>query len=203
MTDLLDGLSGVRLTEDAYDKDFDDREATLKPCELWKLERRQHFREPGGASWEAFARGDWDDALHLIEAGRDALKRAAREAAEHRSHLTRVRVVERPITPYLQWELYALRLHAEYGEHIRVIGPGLIREYEARGPLPEIITLGPDAFYEILYDEDGVCEGAVRYLGADGTARVVEFIRRPYDAGEDLGTYFDREVARLEPPHGG
>jgi hypothetical protein len=201
MSDLLDGLSGARLTHDAYDTEFGWREAAA--CgDSWKLERQQHFCEPDSASWVAFSRGDWDEALRLMESRRDEFKQLTKESATRGMRLLRVRVVEQPIGPYLQWELNSLRIRAQCGELIHVVGPELVREYEASGPLPEIINLGPDVFYQIIYDENGVGDGAFRYTGVEETARVVEFIRRLYDVGEDIATYFDREVAHLEPPRG-
>lgn len=44
---------------DAYSDAFDEAYVDIA---FWKLERRQHFREPGMASWEAFAVGDWPRA---------------------------------------------------------------------------------------------------------------------------------------------
>lgn len=117
-------------------------------CDSWKLERRQHFREPGDASWEAFVRGDWQEALRLIEAQRAGLLDLSRLAARHRCRLLRVRVVEVPLTPYLQWELHLLRVRAECGELIRVTGPEHIAAYERESPVPELVTLNDDTVYE-------------------------------------------------------
>lgn len=99
-------------------------------------------------------------------------------------------------------ELHLLRARAECGELIRVIGPQHIAAYEGEGPVPELVTLNDDTVYEILYDAEGVLEGAVRYLGARTRDRVAARVEELYVLGEDIGTFFDREVAHLKPPTG-
>lgn len=203
MRDLLGASPGERLGLEAYREDFRSRDFAVDGCDSWKLERRQHFREPGDASWEAFVQGDWQEALRLIEAQRVGLLDVSRLAERHRCRLLRVRVVEVPLTPYLQWELHLLRVRAECGELIRVIGPEDIAAFEREGPVPELVTLNDDTVYEILYDAEGVLEGAVRYLDVGTRDRVAARVEELYVLGEDIGTFFDREVAHLKPPTGG
>lgn len=203
MRDLLGASPGERLGLEAYREDFRSRDFAVDGCDSWKLERRQHFREPGDASWEAFVLGDWQEALRLIEAQRAGLLDVSRLAARHRCRLLRVRVVEMPLTPYLQWELHLLRVRAECGELIRVIGPEHIAAFEREGLVPELVTLNDDTVYEILYDAEGVLEGAVRYLDAGVRDRVAARVEELYVLGEDIGAFFGREVAHLKPPTGG
>jgi hypothetical protein len=202
MRDLFDASPGERLGLDAYREDFRRRDFAVDGFDSWKLERRQHFREPGDPSWSAFVQGDWKEALGLIEARRAALLDESRLATCHRCRLLRVRVVEQPLTPYLQWELHLLRVRAECGELIRVIGPDRIAAYEPDAPAPELVTLNDDTVYEILYDADGVLEGAVRHLDPATRDRTVGRIEELYVLGEDIRTFFDREVAHLKLPTG-
>lgn len=203
MRELLSRTSGARLTRAEYSSDFAAREWVVDGHDSWKFERQQHFKEPADSSWNAFAKGDWDAALGMIETERDNLNALAREAANHNCRLLRVRVVEKPITPYLQWELHLLRLRAECGELIRVIDQKQIEPYEVEGQLPELLTLGPDTVYRIVYDTEGILDGAVRYVDSAVTRATIAFIERLYDEGEDVQDYFLREVARLPPPDGG
>lgn len=200
MRDLLGASLGERLGLDAYREDFRTRDFAVAGYDSWKLERRQHFREPGDPSWNAFAKGDWDEALRQIEAQRPALLDLSGQAARHRCRLLRVRVVEQPLTPYLQWELHLLRVRAECGELIRVIGPEHIAAYEQDAEAPELVTLNDDTVYEILYDAEGFLEGAVRYLDPGVRDRTVARLEGLYTLGEDIGTFFGREVAGLRPP---
>lgn len=127
--------------------------------------------------------GDWREALRLIEAQRSGLSDLSRLAARHRCRLLRVRVVETPLTPYLQWELHLLRVRAECGELIRVLGPEPLAAYEATAPVPELITLNDDTVYEIRYDAEGVLEGAVRHLDTGARDRVAAWIEKLYGLG--------------------
>jgi uncharacterized protein DUF6879 len=202
MRDLLGALPGERLGLRAYREDFRRRDFAVDGCDSWKLERRQAFREPGDPSWNAFSRGDWERALELIEAQRGELTDLSRLAERHGCRLLRVRVVEEPLTPYLQWELHLLRLRAECGELIRVIGPEPLAAYEHGGPVPEVVTLNDDTLYEVLYDADGVLEGAVRYLDPETRDRAADRMEGLYAAGEDMHAFFARRVAGLKPPTG-
>ncbi|MDF5755559.1 DUF6879 family protein [Spongiactinospora sp. TRM90649] len=185
----LDDSAGIRLMRDDYRADFRTRQWTISGQPSWKLERRQHFRELGFASWEAFAVGDWDEALRLIEAERDFLIEFSSEAESKEIPLYRLRVVERPIDPYLQWELHLLNLRAECGELIRVIEAEQIREQEAERPLPELVTLGRSTLYRVLYNDEGESAGAVRFSSPDVVWKAERFIRELYEQGEDLTVF--------------
>ncbi|WP_059013064.1 DUF6879 family protein [Streptomyces specialis] len=196
----LESASGERLSLADYRADFRRREDGLSAQDSWKLERQQHFEEPGDPSWEAFARGDWSEALRLNEERRASLSEFGAMCDKRGVGLYRVRVVEKPLVPYLQWEMHTLKLRAECGEAIRVVGPEAIGALERDRPLPELINLGGDTLYEILYDDEGVIEGGVRYTDPHVVASFVELCKSVYAAGEDLLTYFQREIAHLPPP---
>lgn len=200
MLDLFDGVSGEPLSQADYQSDYNERFAKSDGYDSWKLERLQHFEQPQEARWEAFARGDWNQALRLLEDRRPNLEKLCKDSADRGIDLYRVRVVELPLTPYLQWELHSLRISAESGEKIRVIGPNQIEQFERDGLLPELLTVGADTVYEICYDESGVPAGAIRFIDSETTARCNKFMESLYDAGEELASFFEREVAHLEPP---
>lgn len=200
MHDLFGRSSGERLTAAAYRNDFRKNFWTIRQHDFWKLERKQTFKEPGDDSWEAFNDDDWDKAIRLIEGRREMLKAEGRRMADLGFGSYRVRVVARPITAYLQWELHLLRLAGQCSDNVRVISADALRRHEAVGEVPEIVTLGADLTYEVLYDEDGVADGAIRFADRRLTTRCRKFIRRLYKAGEDVEGFFDREVAPLPPP---
>jgi hypothetical protein len=193
-------LAGERLPLPEYRAEFATRQWEISGQESWKLERGQHFREPGFASWEAFARGDWEQALALIEEERDFLTEFSAGARAADIGLYRVRVVEEPIASYLQWELHLLNLRAACGELIHIVAPDLLRDYEAGGPLAELVTLGPSLLYRVLYDTSGELAGAVRITEPRTVARAVDLARSLYSEGEDLAAFFDRVVAPMPPP---
>lgn len=203
MRDLLDRSSGQRLNLAEYREDFRKRFWTITEHDFWKLERIQTFREPGDESWEAFDRGDWPTALRLIEERRAAFEDDARRLGEIGLTSYRVRVVAQPISPYLQWELHLLRLMGECSDLIRVVGPDAVASLEAGGIVPEVVTLGADVTYEVLYDESGELVGGIRFVDREVTTRCRDIIKDVYASGEDIGVFFAREVAHLPPPPAG
>ncbi|MDT0318418.1 DUF6879 family protein [Streptomyces millisiae] len=197
----LDPAQGQRLERSAYKTTFWQDYERIYEHDSWKLERRQHFEEQGSASRAALRRGDWGEALRLLEDKRDALRRDAEQDRRQRTVFHRVRVVERPFTPYMQWELHSLRLNAEDGgEAIRVIDAADVATLESKGRLPEVVVLGEQSLYEVIYTEAGVPDGGIRFSSPDLVEGWENLIKRLFDRGEDIATYFAREVAPLPPP---
>jgi hypothetical protein len=200
MRDLLDGAVGERMELDAYYSDFEKNFwATTEPG-FWKLERQQFFKEPGNESWVAFAKGDWQESLQILEAGRQDMVDYYRKAVERGFITHRVRVVELPIIPYLQWELHVLRMRDALGGTVRVVGPDQVAEFEHNAPLPEIYTLGTTLMYQAIYDDDGVLESARRFVDRDLVMRCQRFIQGLYEVGQPLQPFFASHVAVLPPP---
>jgi hypothetical protein len=108
-------VPGPELDLASYSDAFDE---AYKQIVFWKIERRQTFREPGMPSWEAFAAGDWARALELNERERDTVLAKVAEDESLGVESRRLRVVEYPVTPYLQWEMQYFRLLAEAGEDL-------------------------------------------------------------------------------------
>lgn len=193
---MLDGLAGApgeRLLGDAYWADFDEHFWRTGEPGFWKLERLQEFQEPTDDSWVAFSKGNWPGALGLLESRREVLTRHYAKLRAHGFETWRIRVVEQPLTDYMCWELRLLLMRDELGGHTRVIDAGRVRSYEEDGVLPELITLGDDVVYRLLYDENGLQEGAVRYTGRDLVVRCREFVQGLYSDGEGIREYLTRE----------
>ncbi|RKN39500.1 DUF6879 family protein [Streptomyces hoynatensis] len=196
----LAAARGERLELAEYRADFRRHRGELRGQDSWKLERRQHFVEQSD-SWRAFRRGHWQEALARLDEDRPALLAATRRDRERNTAFHRVRVVEQPLTPYLQWELHALRVQAECGKPIRVVGPAEAAPLEAARPLPELAVLGDRVLYEIVYTPEGALDGGVRFTDPELIEDWRALIQRLYAAGEDLLPFFARDVAHLPPPH--
>ncbi|MFI0775146.1 DUF6879 family protein [Streptomyces sp. NPDC021212] len=196
----LDPAQGDRLTRPAYKQEFREREDAIRNGSSWKLERRQHFEEQGSPSRDALRRGDWEEALRLLADRHDNLAAAAQEEQRRGYAFHRVRVVETPLTPYVQWELHSQRQRAEHGQRIRIVSAAQVAASENTGPLPEVVVLGGQALFQVLYTDEGVANGAIRYTDRDLVERWENYIKALYTAGEDVIPYFDREVAHLDPP---
>ena len=186
----------------SYQHEFNRRFERLTGSVSWKFERQQTFRQPSSPSWTAFSDGDWAEAVRSLEDNRPRLTTMFEDLSARGSALHRVRVVEEPISPYLHWELHSLRVRVQCGEHIRVVPPDSFRHLEASHDLPEVITLGIEGFFEILYDADGILTGGTWVDDRDAVASWTDFIRSLYDSGEPLLEYFDRKVKDLPPPTG-
>ncbi|MFF9701118.1 DUF6879 family protein [Streptomyces griseofuscus] len=165
-----------------------------------KLERGQEFKERGFASWEAFAAGEWDRALSLVQEKREGYERQFREAAQLGILERRLRVVEFPVTPYVQWELHVLRMRVELGDHIKVLDARKISDIEQDRPVPEVVILGEVAMYEVVYDDDGNAAGANRFTDPALIRETSAGFEALYERGEGFHDFFDREIAPLAPP---
>jgi hypothetical protein len=167
---------------------------------LNKLERGQHFKERGFASWEAFAAGEWDRALSLIEEKRPVYTEQLRKRADLGLLERRLRVVEFPVTPYVQWEFNVLRLKVELGDPIRVMDARKITEIERNHPVPEVVILGDAVMYEVVYDEDGNADGCRRYADPALIAETSAGFHSLWERGEDFTAFFEREIKPLPAP---
>ncbi|WP_434740269.1 DUF6879 family protein [Micromonospora sp. SH-82] len=200
MHELFGRDPGELLSLQDYWADFEARFWKTTAPGFWKLERQQTFKEPGDEGWRAFAEGRWEESLRILDDRRDEFEVYYRRIADSGFATRRVRVVDQPLTPYLQWELHVLRLRHEYGGLTRVIDSDQVAFVETAGPVPEVYTLGTEVMYEAVYDTDGVLETARRWEDPALVARCQQFIEARYLDGEPLDEFFARKVAPLEPP---
>jgi hypothetical protein len=194
----LGAAVGERLELPAFLHDCDRDIARAR--EYWKLERGQEFAEPGNASWEAFARGDWQESLRLVEGFRDGMTRLHQKFAATGTSTYRIRVVSLPPTPYVQWGLHVLRLRDEAGGLTRVLLDTAVADLEDQGELPNIQTIDREVMYQPMYDASGVGEYGLRYTDKALVSRCRDFIADLYARGEPIADFFRREIAPLPPP---
>ncbi|MEU8803810.1 DUF6879 family protein [Spirillospora sp. NPDC048819] len=199
MLNQIPTIRGDLLDHSAYHSDFARQVEGLSGVIL-KLERSQVFRELDDPSWQAFASGDWKSALELLEEDREAVRTEARNNKRQGLKIRRVRVVERPMTPYVQWELYALRMLAEEGFELSVLPADELSALETRGQLPEVVIIDRRVLYEVRYLPDWTPCGAKRintpYVIHSAAADII----RLFAKGEPLLDFFEREVAPLPAP---
>jgi hypothetical protein len=193
---------GEALDLDRYLEDFYAEHARLTESFL-KYERGQCFIEPGNPSWERFAAGDWEGALAAI---RTELVPGARERfAKVRGRglrSLRLRIVTRPLTPYVQWELHVLRAMAELGEETRVVSQEALRlpRWGALSDYPDLNFIDDRVMYHVRYDERGEPCGAVKYEDRALVAPARHALDALRETGEDLVRFFERLVAPLPAP---
>ncbi|WP_301175630.1 DUF6879 family protein [Actinomadura geliboluensis] len=153
MLDEITAVPGDTLDHAAYHRDFAHEIEGLSGV-VWKLERSQFFREVDDPSWQAFAAGDWQRSLDLLEKDREAVRTEARGNQRQGLSIRRVRVVEYPVSPYVQWQLHALRMLAEEGFPLSVLRADELSPLENEGKLPEVVVIGERVLYEVQYLTD-------------------------------------------------
>ncbi|QKW07698.1 hypothetical protein HUT18_16225 [Streptomyces sp. NA04227] len=199
MFDSFPGAHSERLLRPEYHQDFwAFFESGIHS--LNKLERGQHFKERGFASWEAFSVGDWPTALSLVEERREAYEEQSRKAKQLDIPHRRLRVVEFPVTPYVQWEMHVLRVRLEVGEDIRIMDAREISHLERTHKVPEVVLLGDRVMYEVVYDEDGNADGARKFTDPALIRETSDGFAALYEQAEEFGQFFAREIEPLPAP---
>ncbi|MGW6508908.1 DUF6879 family protein [Streptomyces niveus] len=192
---------GERLVSTEYKRDFRERDTAIHDGSSWKLERRQHFEEQNSRSRDALTRGEWLEALRLLGEDRDTVRANALEDESRRHTFHRVRVVEYPITPYVQWELHSLVQQDELGANrVRIVTADQVTNAEKEQQLPEIVVLGSQTLYHVIYSDAGVPMGSIRFTDERHVNSWERYIRSLYEIGEDIAPYFAREIAPLPAP---
>ncbi|MEO3871682.1 DUF6879 family protein [Nonomuraea sp. B12E4] len=193
MLERIREISAVRLGADGY---FDDFWPNFRKIDgvFWKFERIQSFREAGEPSLVAMMEGDWERSLKLIDDEPVAARRAERFVRR------RIRVVEQPVTPYLQWEMHVLALRDPGVEQVRVLDAGEVADLEVRRRLPELVVLGTSVMYEVTYDAEGTHSGARRIDDHDVIAACCGELDKLYAVAEGFRDYYEREIVPLPAP---
>lgn len=199
MLDRIARFRGEVLDHTAYHRDFARQCEDLRGT-VWKLERSQIFRELEDPSWQAFSSGDWRRALKLLEEDRKVVRTEADSNRRQGLKIRRVRVVEQPLSPYVQWELHALRMLAEEGFELSVLSADDLADLEDHGQLPEVVVVGERVLYEVRYLPDWTPCGARRIRTPEVIRTAAAEIGRLYRRGEPLLRFFEREVAPLPAP---
>jgi uncharacterized protein DUF6879 len=198
MLDRVRELPGERLDRASYHA-LRREETGHVTGPIWKLERSQYFHEPDDdPSWQAFVAGDWAKVVEVFESERSDARAEAEKYARQGSELRRLRIVERPVSPYLLWESQWFKILVEEGTSIRVLPVDKIRDLERNGPLPEIVV-DEHALYDVSYDEAWRACGARRITDPDAVRQAAEEIARLWELAEPFQSYFPREAAPLLP----
>lgn len=199
MLERIPDLPARRLAREDYLKDYWAEYERING-DFFKLERAQEFREIGDPSWEAFADGDWRLALELNEADRETAEEMANKDRRLGIRTRRIRVVEEPISPYVQWEMQFFRLLAEAGQELRVLPAAQLRAWETDRPVPELAVLGDRVLYQVMYDRSGTPCGARRIDDPRVIRACLAELALLFDRAEPLLRFFDREIAPLPAP---
>lgn len=197
----LDPADGEHLPDEEFFNDFNTR--FWQATDFWKLERATHFAEPDSPSWQAFQHGNWELALQLTEARRPDLVAHYNEMTDHGVTARRIRIVDEPIGPYLQWELHLLHLRDEIsGGTIRVLPTTATTQDERAcgGELPEICTMDDTVLYLHTYDEHGVQDRNIRFTDPAIITPWRDYTAHLWEHGDPLADYFEKHIKNLPAP---
>lgn len=87
-----------------------------------KLECWQAYREAEASeSQAAYERGDVEAARDLLQREAEADRPLYEDVSRRHLAYARVRLVQEPLTPYLEYELLSYHIRAELGENIEVV----------------------------------------------------------------------------------
>lgn len=130
--------------------------------QVLKLETRQEYLEPGNASFEMLASGNFEAAVNLINEVRSQDDGLYEELKRRGVDFIRCRPVKYPFTDYLRWELETYKVSAVKGERIFCC-----LEKELKGFFNSIATKDFMVFDSKLafihnYDEKGLIQGGWR-----------------------------------------
>ena len=201
MIDQITAHPGIKLGLDSYRADFRVRAAHARSG-IWKLERRQYFRQPEDESWRAYADGEWTRSLEVLDAEQPDIAEELGAFAADGVRVHRLRIADTPLSGYLHWELHSLLIRQRCGEDIRVAPPESVHQFEAHAPVPEVLVVGDSAVYEILYNEEGMLCGGVLHTEPGAIDGCRTAIAALHARAEPLPDYFERAVAGLSAPSG-
>jgi hypothetical protein len=193
MLERIHEIAGVSLSADEYLDDFWPNFRMIDDV-LWKLERIQSFGAAGGPGRAAMMQGDGNRSLRLIDDGPGV------SGEPERFVRRRIRIVEQPVTPYLQWEMHLLALRVATVEQVRVLDASEVADQEVGRRLPELVVLGTVAMYEVTYDDTGAHSGARRIDDREVIAACRGELDKMFAAGEDFRAYYEREIVPLPAP---
>lgn len=198
--DRVRNTFGDPLDRSAYHADSDRVQASVPGGIIWKLERSQFFNESGDSAWEAFLHGDWNRVMEIFDSEREAVRDEVREFAACGLELRRLRVVEVPPSPYLQWEMHSHRVFAECGHHIRTLDARAVAGLEHARQLPELMVYGGRVLYQVRYDSMWTPDGAKRVDDPELVGQVATAVADLWERAEPFPRYFHREIAPLALP---
>ncbi|MGH3795852.1 MAG: DUF6879 family protein [Pseudonocardiaceae bacterium] len=86
-----------------------------------KLECWQTYQEPSARSLIAFNKGDVHETRRLLKEEAEADRLIYEDVQEKGIDFARIRLIRRPLTPYLRFELINYQIRQDLGENIRIV----------------------------------------------------------------------------------
>ncbi|MFC4866869.1 DUF6879 family protein [Streptomonospora arabica] len=198
--DRIRAAEGTVLDRPTFHADSDREEEKLDGGVIWKLERAQFFNELDDPAWDAFIEGDWTRVLEIFTGEREWIRGEVARYARRGLRFRRLRIVEDPPTPYLQWESHSHRIFVECGHDIRALDAAEVAGLERAAALPELMVYGDRVLYQVRYDEGWTPIGAKRVDDRDLVTEAAAAVAALWKRSEPFPDYFRRVISPLATP---
>jgi hypothetical protein len=110
-----------RLSLDQFGRQFSEAWSRIEwrflKLECWQTYQELEFNK----SQEVYRQGDVDHAVELLEKEAEADRPLYDDIKRRGIEYSRIRLVQKPLTPYLRYELLAYRIRANLGEVIEIV----------------------------------------------------------------------------------
>jgi hypothetical protein len=170
--------SGKRLSMNDFVSEFVRAWSKLTKRSI-KLECWQNYREQEfNRSQDVFMAGDIESATRLLKEEAEEDRSLYEEIKSRKLDHTRIRLVKKPLTPYLEYELISYKIRLAMGENIEIV------LFDGGIPLPST------EFFDFLLFDDSLA--LVHDYGTDGfqvggwLTEEPEVIRRLEEIAVDL-----------------
>jgi hypothetical protein len=140
--------------------------------EVWKLETRQTYEEPGNPSWERLAQGDFEGAVRLIPSVREADLALYASLAARKVRFLRCRPVSQPLAPYLRWEIEVYKFNAAHGEEIFFFDAAAAADPPIRFAEHDFMIFDDRVAFVHDYDAAGSIQGGWELTSPDAIAEL-------------------------------
>lgn len=118
-----------------------------------KIEVLQEYDESGFTGYDAFGNGDYDEAARLVREMVMSQRELYGHAAEHKISMTRIRICELPLSPYLRhYEFAAYLADIECGEDIRLVSADDVRSLLDETGISDFVLFDRERVIALLYD---------------------------------------------------
>jgi hypothetical protein len=118
-----------------------------------KIEFLQEYDESGFTGYDAFRNGDYDEAARLVREMVMSQRELYGHAAERKISMTRIRICELPLSPYLQhYEFAAYLADIECGEDIRLVSADDVRRLLEETGISDFVLFDRERVIALIYD---------------------------------------------------
>lgn len=123
-----------------------------------KIESLQHYREEEDPAYGAFRAGNMERAVEFVKKRIYSQKPMYESAKKKGVKFVRIRIVERPIDPYLRYEFASYRFSSDLGEQILVVEGDSIENHK-KPQIRDMLIFDDKHLLVHDYDNCGILRG--------------------------------------------